>query len=81
MAAMHPQLFQKSTTDESEIRKLVVNYFLLDHTMLQLHPTTGEDILTPNTTRLSCFPLSSNADSASRPVTFSADSLITIRLN
>jgi hypothetical protein len=55
MAAMHPQLFQKSTTDESEIRKLVVNYFLPDHTMLQWHPTTSEDILTPNTNKIVVF--------------------------
>jgi hypothetical protein len=35
MAASHPHLFQRSVTDESEIHKLVVNYFLSDHAVLQ----------------------------------------------
>jgi hypothetical protein len=38
MAASHPQLFQVSIVDESEIRKLIVNHFLPDHAMLQWRP-------------------------------------------
>jgi hypothetical protein len=35
MVASHPHLFQSSVVDESEIRKLVVNHFLLDCAVLQ----------------------------------------------
>jgi hypothetical protein len=38
MAASHPQLFQVSVVDESEIHKLIVNHFLPDHAMLQWRP-------------------------------------------
>jgi hypothetical protein len=48
MAASHPHLLQSSIADKNEIHKLVVNHFLLDHAMLQWHPTTGEDLPTPN---------------------------------
>jgi hypothetical protein len=49
MATSHPHLFQSSIADESEIRKLVANHILLDRVVLQWHPTTGEDLKTPNT--------------------------------
>jgi hypothetical protein len=52
MAASHPHLFQASTTDESEICKLVANYFLPDRVVLQWHPATGEDTPTPNTNEI-----------------------------
>jgi hypothetical protein len=55
MAASHPHLFQSSTADETEIRKLVVNHFLPDRAMLQWRPTAGEDILTPNTKEFVVF--------------------------
>jgi hypothetical protein len=55
MAASHPHLFQASAVDESEIRKLVVNHFLLDRTVLQWRPATGEDIPTPNTNEIVVF--------------------------
>jgi hypothetical protein len=55
MAASHPHLFQSSTADETEIRKLVVNHFLPDRAMLQWRPTAGEDILTPNTKEIVVF--------------------------
>jgi hypothetical protein len=79
MAASHSHLFQVSVAVESEIRKIVMNHFLSDRTVLQWCPATGEDIATQM--RLWCFHLSSNANSVSRPMTFSADSWITIRLN
>jgi hypothetical protein len=41
--------------DESEIRKLVVNHFLLDHAILQWLPATREDIPTPNMTKIVVF--------------------------
>jgi hypothetical protein len=43
MAASHPHVFQPSIADESEIRKLAVNHFLLDRDILQLRPATGDD--------------------------------------
>jgi hypothetical protein len=49
MAASHPHLFQSSVADESEIRKLVANHFLLDRVVLQWCLATGKDIPTPNT--------------------------------
>jgi hypothetical protein len=55
MAASHPHLFQSSVADESDIRKLVVNHFLPDRAVLQWHPTTGEDILTPTTNKIVVF--------------------------
>jgi hypothetical protein len=55
MDALHPHLFQASAVDESEIRKLVVNHFLLDRTVLQWRPATGEDIPTPNTNEIVVF--------------------------
>jgi hypothetical protein len=55
MAASHPHLFQSSVTDESEIRKLVANHFLLDRVVLQWCPVAGEDFLTPNTTEIVVF--------------------------
>jgi hypothetical protein len=55
MAASHQHLFQMSTMDENEIRKLVVNHFLPDRAVLQWRPTAGEDILTPNTTEIVVF--------------------------
>jgi hypothetical protein len=55
MSASHPHLFQASMTDESEIRKLIVNHFLPDHTMPQWRPATGEDLSTPNTNEIVMF--------------------------
>jgi hypothetical protein len=55
MAASHPHLLQQSVADESEIRQLVVNHFLLNHAVLQWRPTTGEDIPTPNTKEIVVF--------------------------
>jgi hypothetical protein len=55
MAASHPHLFQPSIVDESEIRKLVVNYFLLDRAVLQWRPAAREDIPTPNTNEIVVF--------------------------
>jgi hypothetical protein len=55
MAASHPHLFQPSVADESEIRKLVANHFLLDCVVLQWRPAAGEDILTPNTIEIVVF--------------------------
>jgi hypothetical protein len=55
MAASHPHLFQPSVTNEGEIRKLVVSYFLPDREVLQWHPATGEDIPTPNTNEIMMF--------------------------
>jgi hypothetical protein len=55
MAASHPHLFQASTVDESEIRKLIANHFSPDRAMLQWRPTTDEDIPTPNTNEIVVF--------------------------
>jgi hypothetical protein len=48
-------MFQQSIVDESEILKLVENYFLLNHAMLQWWPAKGEDIPTPNTKEIVVF--------------------------
>jgi hypothetical protein len=55
MATSHPHLFQSSIADESEICKLVSNHILLDRVVLQWHPTTGEDLKTPNTKEIVVF--------------------------
>jgi hypothetical protein len=55
MAASHPHLFQQSVVDESEIQKLVTNFFLLDCVMLQWRPAAREYILTPNTNEIMVF--------------------------
>jgi hypothetical protein len=55
IAASHPHLFQWSITNESEIHKLVANYFLLDRVVLQWRLVTGEDIPTPNTNEIVVF--------------------------
>jgi hypothetical protein len=55
MAASHPHMFQAFTVDESEIRKLVMNHFLLDRVVLQWHLVVGEDIPTPNTNEIVVF--------------------------
>jgi hypothetical protein len=55
MAASHSHLFQPFVVDESEINKLVMNYFLPDRTMLQWHPVTGEDMPTPNPNEIVVF--------------------------
>jgi hypothetical protein len=49
MAASHPNMFQKSTADESELLKLVENCLLHDHKVLQWCPAKGKDIPTSNT--------------------------------
>jgi hypothetical protein len=55
MAISHLDLFQRSIADESEIRMLVANHFLSDHTMLEWHPAAGEDLPTPNTNEIVVF--------------------------
>jgi hypothetical protein len=55
MVASHPHLFQLSISDENEMRKLVVNHFLLDRVVLQWCPATGEDIPTPKTNEIVVF--------------------------
>jgi hypothetical protein len=55
MAASHPHLFHQSIADESEIHKLVKNYFFPDRAMLQWQPAAGEDIPTPNMNEIVVF--------------------------
>jgi hypothetical protein len=55
MPASHPHLFQASIIDESEIRKLVANYILPKHAVLQWRPATGKDLPTPNTNEIVVF--------------------------
>jgi hypothetical protein len=55
MAASHPHHFQPFVTNKKEICKLVENYFLPDHVMLQWRPAAGEDIPTPNTNEIVAF--------------------------
>jgi hypothetical protein len=55
MAASHPNLFQLSITDESEIRKLIVSHFLSDCAVLQWCPAASEDLPTPNTNEIVLF--------------------------
>jgi hypothetical protein len=55
MPASHLHLFEPCIVDESEIHKLDVNHHLSDRAMLQWHPTTGEDIPTPNTNEIVVF--------------------------
>jgi hypothetical protein len=55
MAASHQHLFQPLVADESEIRKLIMSYFLPGHEVLQWRPAAGEDIPTPNTNEIMVF--------------------------
>jgi hypothetical protein len=55
MAALHPHLFQTTIADESKIRKLIANHFLVDRTVLQWRPAADEDIPTPNTNEIVVF--------------------------
>jgi hypothetical protein len=55
MIASHPNMFQQSAPDESEILKLVENHFLPNCAVLQWRPAKGEDILTPNTKEIVVF--------------------------
>jgi hypothetical protein len=55
MAASHLHFFQPSIVDESEIHKLIANYFLPDHAVLQWRPITREDIPTTNTNEIVVF--------------------------
>jgi hypothetical protein len=55
MAILHLHMFQSSISNENEIHKLIVNYFLLGRVVLQWRPTTGEDILTPNANEIVVF--------------------------
>jgi hypothetical protein len=55
MAASHPHLFQPPVVDESEILKLVANYFLPDRTVLQWRLAAREYIPTPNTNEIVVF--------------------------
>jgi hypothetical protein len=55
MAASHPDMFQQSIVDESEILKLVENCFLPTRAVLQWRPAKGEDIPTPNTKEIVVF--------------------------
>jgi hypothetical protein len=54
MAASHPEMFQTSTADESELLKLVENHFLPNREVLQWRSAKGEDIPTPKTKKLWC---------------------------
>jgi hypothetical protein len=64
MATSHPEMFQKSTVDESEILKLIENHFLPDRKLLRWHPAKGEDIPTPNINKIVVLSSFSNVDSA-----------------
>jgi hypothetical protein len=55
MASSHLHLFQASTADENEIRKIIANHFLPDRTVLQWRPAIDEDIPTPNTNEIVVF--------------------------
>jgi hypothetical protein len=55
MAASHLHIFQSSIVDESEIRKLVANHFLLDRVVLQWRPAIGEDLRITNTNEIVVF--------------------------
>jgi hypothetical protein len=52
MVASRPKMFQQSTTDESEILKLVKNQFLPHHEVLRWRSTKEEDIPIPNTNEI-----------------------------
>jgi hypothetical protein len=52
MAASRLEMFQKSTTYESEIWKLVRNHFLPDREVLRWRLANEEDIPTPNTNEI-----------------------------
>jgi hypothetical protein len=52
MIASYPEMFQKSTADESEVLRLVDNHFLPDHEVLRWWSAKGEDIPTPNTNKI-----------------------------
>jgi hypothetical protein len=53
MATSHPEMFQKSTADESsEIQKLLRNHFLPEQEVLRWRPANGEDIPTSNTNEI-----------------------------
>jgi hypothetical protein len=54
-ATSHPHLFHPSIANESEIRKLVASFLLLDREVLQWCPATSEDIPTPNTNETVVF--------------------------
>jgi hypothetical protein len=60
MVASHPNMFQQSTVDESEILKLVENCFLPNCAVLQWRPAKGEDI--PTLKKWWCFLPSSSVD-------------------
>jgi hypothetical protein len=68
-----------SIADESEIRKLIANHFLLKSIMLQWRPAAGEDLPTPNTNEIVFFLPFFSVDLASRPAISYVDSLITIK--
>jgi hypothetical protein len=52
MAASHPKMFKSSSTDESEIRKLVDDHLLPPRAILQWRPVKDEEIPTPNTNEI-----------------------------
>jgi hypothetical protein len=54
-SSSHPHLLQPSVTNEGEIRKLIVSYFLPDCEVLQWRPAAGEDIPTANTNEIMVF--------------------------
>jgi hypothetical protein len=80
-AALQLHLFQLSVADESEIRKLVTNHFLLDRAVVQCHPATGEDLPTPNTNEIVVFSSFFQRGFGLWPVISFVDSLITIKSN
>jgi hypothetical protein len=55
MVASHLHLFQAFVVDESEIRKLIANHFLLDCAVLQWPPIIGDDLPTSNTNEIVMF--------------------------
>jgi hypothetical protein len=81
MATSHPHLFQSSAADESEVRKLVANHFLLDRVVLQWRPAAREDIPTPNTNEIVVFSSFFQRGFGLPACNSSVDSLTTIKLN
>jgi hypothetical protein len=74
-------MFQKSTTDESGIHKLVTNQFLPDREVLQRWPAKGEDIPTPNRKEILVFSSFFSHGFGLPSVNFSMVSIITTKLS
>jgi hypothetical protein len=54
MAASHPDKFKPSSVDEVELLKLIENYLLPSHVVLQWRLAKDEDIPTTTPTRSWC---------------------------